>query len=308
MSSVPGYLHIRPMGLGDILDSAIRLYRYNFGVFLGIVAVAWAPALGLQIYGSYWMFSVLLAEEPPEMSLPWLISTVGVFGVGLALLYLVAVPLAQGALIWAVSKRYLGQSAGVAHSYRIVLRRFGQVIVAIVLTGLVIFAGTLACFLPGLVLTFMFAFTIPEVVLNGCSATEAMRRSWELASYDFWKVVLTLLVLGLLVSIIAGALGAPFGWLALIPAAGDKLALLQSVSGGMRALIQVIVQPVYVVGTILLYYDLRIRKDGFDIKLLAEALEDRAAEGPRKPSGPGASLLSPNGTTMPPKPDSDDER
>jgi len=286
------------MGLADILDSAIRLYRHNFGAFLGIVAIAWAPALAIQLYATHWYMSLFISGQPSEVD--FLSLTGGAMALVLAsvVVYLVAVPLAQGALIWAISKRYLGQPIGIGEAYRVVVDKLGHIVLAMILTSLVVGAGTLACVIPGIVLAFMFSFTIPEVVLGNRNAVDAMKRSWELATYDFWKVVLTLVVLGLLVAVIGAALGAPFQLATMIPVSPDKMTLIYTFSGGMRGLLQVILQPVQIIGTILLYYDLRIRKEGFDIQLLAEAM---AKEGETVAAQPTPSLLADDTPPLPPK-------
>jgi hypothetical protein len=40
---------LRPLGIGQLLDQAIRLYRRNFLKFIGIVAVAQIPFIVLQL-------------------------------------------------------------------------------------------------------------------------------------------------------------------------------------------------------------------------------------------------------------------
>ena len=36
-------LRLRPMGVGDLLDTAFRLYRRHFLLFVGIVSVIYVP-------------------------------------------------------------------------------------------------------------------------------------------------------------------------------------------------------------------------------------------------------------------------
>ncbi len=298
MTAAADQLDIRPMGLADILDSAIRLYRHNFGAFLGIVAIAWVPALAIQLYATHWYMSLFISGQPSEVDFLSLAGGAIALLLASTVVYLVAVPLAQGALIWAISKSYLGQPIGIGEAYRVVVNKLGHIVLAIILTSLVVSAGTLACVIPGIVFTFMFSFTIPEVVLGNRTAIDAIKRSWELAAYDFWKVVLTLFVLSLLVAIISAALGAPFQFATMIPVSPDKMTLLYTLSGAIPGLIQVILQPVQIVGTILLYYDLRIRKEGFDIQLLAEAMEK---EGETVAVQPTPSLLADDTPPLPPK-------
>ena len=305
---------IRPMGLGDILDGALRLYRRNFGQFLGIIAIAYLPAVLLQLGAAYWMLRGMLnaetgsADDPASM-LPYLGGMMAL-GVGLAAMYLIAVPLAQGALIWAVSRRYLGKSISIGEAYRQVLRRFGHLLVAIILTGLATLGGTLLCILPGIIVSFMLSFATIEVVLEDRDGVDAMRRSWQLVSYDFWKVVLTLVVLGFLVAVAAGALSMPFSFISMIPSQ-DETAMtgMNLTAQAISSLVQIVLQPVQIVGTILLYYDLRIRKEGFDIELLAQAMGEPARPWGQAAAAPGSVLgvsgaplsTPPSGVILPPR-------
>ncbi len=305
---------IRPMGLGDILDGSLRLYRRNFGQFLGIVAIAYLPAVLLQLGAMYWILSGMLnaetgsADDPASM-LPYLGGMMALL-VGSAAIYLIAVPLAQGALIWAVSRRYLGKSISIGEAYRQVLRRFGHLLVAVILTGLATLGGTLLCVIPGIVVSFMFSFATIEVVLEDRDGVDAMRRSWQLVSYDFWKVVGTLVVLGILVAAATYALSAPFSLISMIPSQ-DETAMtgVNLVSQAISSLVQIVLQPVQIVGTILLYYDLRIRKEGFDIELLAKAMGERAKPWGQTAAAPGSVLgvlgaplsTPPSGVILPPR-------
>ncbi len=305
---------IRPMGLGDILDGALRLYRRNFGQFLGIFAIAYLPAVLLSLVAMYWILGGMLGAETgsaddPTSMLPFLGGTIAL-GMGSVAMYLIAVPLAQGALIWAVSRRYLGKSISIGEAYRQVLRRFGHLLVAVILTGLATLGGTLLCYIPGVIVSFMFSFATIEVVLEDRDGVEGMRRSWQLASYDFWKVVGTLVVLGILVAMAAGALSMPFTLISMIPSQ-DETAMtgMNLVSQAVSSLVQIVLQPVQIVGTILLYYDLRIRKEGFDIELLAQAMGEPAKPWGQAAAAPGSVLgvsgaplsAPPSGVILPPR-------
>ena len=303
MGGVPDRMTIRPMALADIIDGALWLYRHNFAPFLGIVAIAWVPALAIQLGGIYLFLGPLAGEDAATPTLEAFLPTAIVFGLAAVAVYLIAVPVAQGALMWAVSNRYLKRPAGLVEAYRAVIDRFGSMMAVIILTALVVGAGTLACIIPGIIFAFMFSFAVPEVVLENRTAMDAMKRSWQLANYDFWKVVVTLFALSLLVGLISMALATPFS-LALVSLAGeDNMMLFQTLARSVNTLVQVIVQPIQIIGTILLYYDLRIRHEGFDIQLLADAIAGRKTAAVVKPP----SLLGDDAPPLPPKIDDGSE-
>ena len=94
-----------------------------------------------------------------------------------------------------------------------------------------------------------------------------MRRSWELSQGYKSKILLTMLVALLLLLVPTIALGGIGGILG--GGTGRPLALIVIV---IPLILQVFVYPfVYVVQTVL-YYDLRVRKEGFDLELLATAM------------------------------------
>jgi hypothetical protein len=297
VGGVPDRMTIQPMVLADIIDGAMHLYRRNFAPFLGIVAIAWVPALAVQVAGIYLLLGPLTGDEAVAMTPEAFIPAVIVFALAGIAVYLIAVPLAQGALIWAVSNRYLDRPAGLAEAYHAVIDRLGNMIAVIFLTVLVVLAGTLACIIPGIIFAFMFSFAIPEVVLENRSPMDAMKRSWQLANYDFRKVITTLLVLGLLVWLLTMVLAMPFSW-ALVALAGEQnMILAQTLARSVNTLVQVLIQPIQIIGTILLYYDLRIRHEGFDIELLADAV----AGGKAAPVQQPPSLLGDDQPLLPPK-------
>lgn len=306
MAGIPDRMTIQPMALADIIDGAMRLYRHNFAPFLGIVAIAWVPALAVQVAGIYLLYGPL-TDDTATMEPEALIPAMTVFALAGVAVYLIAVPLAQGALMWAVSNRYLDRPAGIAAAYRIVIDRLGSMIAVIFLSALVIGAGMLACVIPGLIFAFMFSFAVPEIVLENRRPVDALKRSWQLANYDFWKVVITLFVLSLLVSLISMALATPFS-IALISLAGEEnMILFQTLARSVNTIVQLLVQPVQIIGTILLYYDLRIRHEGFDIQLLADAVAGGKAAAGAAAIQPPPSLLADDHPPLPPKIDHDSE-
>lgn len=300
---------IQPMSTADIIDSAIGMYRDNFLPFFLITAIAYVPAVLAQILTTGMMANMQTMPEEGGDPFLWM----GAFGLVMAaawLVYAVAIPLAQGALIWAVSRRYLGKSITVADAYRVVWRRVWQILLVIVVTGVATMMGTLACLIPGLILWLLFSFSVPEVVLNDREALDGIRESWDLVRYDFWKVATTLILLGLLVGVASSALSAPvmIGVTALGSGTGASQFLLQALSQTVSVVVQALLQPVAVVGTILLYYDLRIRRDGLDLQLLAEAIEtDTGGEHPSDAKPRREELFSNQVGDLPPRIDEESD-
>jgi hypothetical protein len=102
------------------------------------------------------------------------------------------------------------------------------------------------------------------VVLEERSAGESFRRSWDLAKGEVGKILGTM-VLAWLIFIVLYAL--------LIVIVGLIVGLLGSSNERMTSLLVAIllalVYPITGVVTTLLYYDIRVRREGYDLELMA---------------------------------------
>lgn len=112
-------------------------------------------------------------------------------------------------------------------------------------------------------------FGTQAIVLENLGGVDGLRRSWNLVRGSFWRVLAITFVLGLLVALIAQgpsfviSIGANLlPW----PAVGLALNL------AAQSIIQILILPIEFAALTLLYYDLRIRKEGFDLQLLAQQL------------------------------------
>jgi hypothetical protein len=119
---------------------------------------------------------------------------------------------------------------------------------------------------------------VPAVVLEQTSPVQALRRSWQLVQGNWWRMFGIYLLTGIVVAVIAfiieipftfakGAIaggGSPLTGLA-STAAPDLLAIIVGGIGGVIA--TTITRPISAGVIVLLYADLRMRKEGLDLVL-----------------------------------------
>jgi hypothetical protein len=279
MSQEP--LELRPMTIADIIDATIRLYRHNFAPLLGIAAVVQVPLMVLQVAASAFIFR--RAMTAPGEEIPW--DQLAVGGAGFLVAFFIALlllPLGEAALALAISDRYLGYPITVSGAYQAALRHWGAVLGTSLLVGLWVYLcfaiGLVLLILPGLIVIvwlyvrYMFAPSI-VVVLEGRRGLDAMRRSWELSSGYFWPILGTMTILVLMISVGSQGITWPLQ-MVLMAVTGDpdKFVTAQVIIQAVAATLAVILRPVMMLGQVLLYYDLRIRKEGFDLMRMAETL------------------------------------
>jgi hypothetical protein len=168
--------------------------------------------------------------------------------------------------------------------------------------------GSLAALgaITGIVLTvwftIMFRMAGPAVVLEREGPARSLARSWRLVRGSFWRVLGITLLAGLIVVVTAGVLQIPFGVLSalagggnsLLPSTGGNVAgILISAVGGVVA--GAVARPISAGVAVLLYVDLRMRREGLDLIL------QTAAAGGSTPTGDEfASLWRPGARTAQP--------
>ena len=128
----------------------------------------------------------------------------------------------------------------------------------------------LALLVPLLLLTVRFLLVDQAIVLEGCGAIEGLKRSWRLSSGAFWRVAGVALLLGVLTYLISEVPALLAG--AVLQVVGTSLDPLgaQSITIGLSQLGLVLALPLQVAVYTLLYYDLRVRAEGYDLELLAQ--------------------------------------
>ena len=162
------------------------------------------------------------------------------------------------------------------------------VIVATVLIALAVFVASM---IAAAWLGIRLVVAVPAMLEEGLGPIAAVRRSWRLVQGNFWRIVGIVVVVYVLAQVVQSALSAVFGLLALlIPGlSGDARGGLLLVA---LTAVQVITAPILAIAISLLYFDLRVRKDAFELDQLAGAVS------PLPPPVPRASPLPP--PIMPP--------
>lgn len=300
------------MSVGELLDAVFSLYRRNFVLIAAISAVVQVPyALVQYLLYQLSGFSDLQGRlqtatqalqnqgQPPTadqiQNVFNIAGTILLFGGILALINVfVVLPLAEAATTRAVSDRYLDRQASIMSSYAAAVRRLGALIVqSLILTlGFAIAFGAAALISIGLaaalggaaiglaVILFLAVAVVaivvyvrtsvaaPAIVLEHLSGWRGLVRSWNLVRGLFWRMLGIRLLLLLITLIISGIV------VALLTLAGTALDangnfILQQVASAIAA---VFVSPITYIAVTLLYYDARIRKEAFDIEMLAQTL------------------------------------
>ena len=252
------HYEIRPMSLGEILDMGFRILRDHFSLLVGLAATIYVPLflLGSAIV----LIFPQLASPDPGAGTPWLLS----FSASVGLWVLVAWPVAAAAITHAVGELYLGRAATFANSLRTGCSLVGPLSFTSLLMMLMVLGGYILLVVPGVYLGLSYVLVWPIVVLERHFGAGALRRSRELLKDNLLRVTGLVMVAGLLALALSSAVRFGVGS---IPYVGlVAFALAQSIVTAFATIFRV-----------LLYFDVRCRKEAFDIEHLARLVEQQAA-------------------------------
>jgi len=304
---------LRPLGLGDIFDEGFDLYKRNFVFLLLVTAITVVPLdIGLALAGPS-LFSALFdlcgVTANSDGFWIWLVVSVTKLTLFGPLFFLAVAP-----LVAASAGRYLDREVSIWPVYRAWLRRLPILLPVLLLTGLALALSLPFCGVGWLLPAVQLFFVLHAFMVEG-QGLKALGRSSRLVSGYGGRVFNCLFLLGLVAWVISLGVTFPLAYLldnVLHLAPGTQslyggAGVGQSAEGQVVMLIStglahLFLMPFVVCVMTVLYYDLRIRKEGFDIELLAEDLRypPLTALGPFLPPAPVYGPIRPG--MAPPRP------
>ena len=309
---------LRPLGIGELLDAAFKIYRTRFKTLVLCVLVPVVPIIIVQQLVLASVTDDLTTTQNGSVRFDFTATAVTAIGVVVLLSILLGL-LATAACTRAVTAAYLDQPTTWQESLRFALRKVGPLLLLALVAAAASFAVVfLIAFIAALVHPATVVLTIPAAIyllvrllliivpvrlVEDVGAVASLRRSWSLVGGRWWAsfalvvilviltFVLTLLLQTLLVTIPVGATGSTV------------------VAGILNTrswiLTNVITTPIGAAVLTLLYFDLRVRKEGLDLELLADRIGEAGPADVARSSGLGGyestpPPTSPGGFSAPP--------
>lgn len=258
---------LRPLAFGEVLDQAFGLYRRCFVPLLMIsLACSGLPTLlnlAVQARGG--------AQEMIGLALVAMVLSV------------LGGALANCASTFVVSEQYLGRALEPGEALRRAWPRTGSILATTITVGFLTGLGFILLIVPGVIAAAGFSLAVTAAALEALPSEQARKRSWELTR-DFRGHMLGLmLIYGIVIWILVGGFGILGAVLASAGGSKDPAALAAAatsapvlITSALAAIITLAVNPILYCILIVAYYDLRVRKEAFDLDLLATTMEQSA--------------------------------
>jgi membrane-anchored glycerophosphoryl diester phosphodiesterase (GDPDase) len=272
-------LDLRPLSIGEILDRTFTLYRNYFVLFIGISAIPQLLVLALSLAQVAVLMPAGLStvggrggSTPPLSSIAAGASYGLLAFLGL-IVTLIALILSQGATIMAVSELYLGRTITIGESFRRVRGELGTIFGVMMLNGLATFVGLLLLIVPGVYVMCRLIVGIPVALLENLGARTALERSWQLTKDSAGRAFLIFLLYFALSMAATMLLAFPFQMAIILVKGNPSLILVFMGLAQVGTFIaNVLVVPVITIASSILYYDLRVRKEAFDLQMMMAPL------------------------------------
>jgi len=280
-------LDLRPLSLGEILDRTFSLYRRHFLLFAGITAIPQLLVLALRLAQTLFMtFPAGRTNVPVEQLQAGTASGLMAFGIVGAIVgliaYLVAYLFAQGGTVFAVSELYLGRTTTIGASLGRMRGQLGSLFGVILLNGLAVMGAFILLIIPGIYVACRLITCVPAALLEDLGPRSSLERSFSLTKDYVGRSFVIYLLYFVLAYAAAFLFTLPFGVAIAMSAKNPEAVRLWLAFSHVGEFVgQVLVSPILTIATAVFYYDLRVRKEAFDLQFMMNPT------GPVSPGSPG---------------------
>jgi hypothetical protein len=267
--SAPAPLRLRPLEVGDLLDETFRIYRRHFLLFAGISVIIAIPAAGLQGYSFFTLFSSFLQSTTTGQPFNFnsLLPSLVVIAVGYVINVLLS-PYSYGAVIYAACESALGHPVTVWDALRGVTRRYFAILGYVLLVALM---GLLFCLLPLWIWIWVgWVAVLPVMFVENVGLGTAMGRSWQLVQGRWWRTFLILLLIVLVWYFARIALEAFIALANALIGVVVSAYVVLAITQAAAIIVAALVNPVLQIAIVLIYFDLRVRREALDLFQLAQ--------------------------------------
>ena len=275
-------LRLRPLEIGDLLDETFRMYRRHFLLFAGISVVLSVPAAALSGLAFGWMGSLVQVSGTGTVAQPDL----SVFGLLLpvlavaSLLGLALIPFSYSAVTFAACESAQGRPVSAGSVLKGVGRRYFGLLGYWLLFSISLVVSLVLCIVPVVLWVWVFVMwvVVPAVMfVENTGLSQAMGRSRMLVEGRWWRTFFVLFLLGVVFYVARLALGAFVEIAQLLLQLVLSPFIAAAIASSSAQIVDALVNPIMQIAVVLIYFDLRVRREALDLFQMAHRLVAPAA-------------------------------
>ncbi len=249
-------LQLRPLGVGEIIDATVTLYRRRFGPMMMIALIWGVIPFAITLFGDCTVRStqdIACGNFLGWIGLPlfWIMITAATFAS-----YLIA----AGA--------YTDLAFDRRRAARLAIGKIVPIVAATIVFYIVAGIGFVLLIVPGIIMVVSLGMYGPALMVERVGPMASLGRSWRLVSGERWRLFLAGLLMLIISIIVFGIIGLVLYFLiAGLFGASDGFASYLS-----RQIVTLLTIPMSAAFATVVYLDLRVRKEGLDKEGLAVQL------------------------------------
>jgi hypothetical protein len=268
---------LRPLSVGETLDTAVELYTGNAVQLWTAVAVVVIPLQLIElIVRRATLPSGVFVHDGALYTTSLNGSTGGLLPVVLVgLIGVLANLLAVGAVFKMLLDGYLGRTPDWRESFLFARTKFLSLLWIAILASVVVIIGFVLLIIPGIYALVAVSVAVPVLMMEGVTGFSALGRSHALVRGRWWATLARELAGLLLIAVAAIVIGAITGALS-SGLSVSNVTLFLFINAVLAAISAILTTPFVSAVTVVVYIDLRVRKDALDLELLAGAAGEPA--------------------------------
>lgn len=264
-----------PLTLSEILDRMFSIYRKNF---LMLVGIAGLPYAGIAVVTGFLVgiAALMTVGGTPDAARIGIGAVGGVFLIVIIVMvfvFVVAAILASLGTYAAVWDIQVGRTTGIKRAYGVAWSHVGSAILAGILAGLATLAGFVLLIIPGIIVYLALSLIYPVIIAEDSGGAESLGRSWELTKGYRWKIFVAVLVSFAVSTAITYGIQIPMAVIGSVSFAAGNMPVWFVILNALATVIgSVVPAPLLAIASCLIYYDARVRKEGFDLQRMLDQL------------------------------------
>jgi hypothetical protein len=197
---------------------------------------------------------------------------------------------AQAATFLAVSDLYLNRPVSVAHCLRRAWNNIGTVFGVGILSALAILAGLVALIVGSVYVFCRLFVALPAALVEERGPADALSRSWRLTQNNAGRAFVIILLYTVIAAAIAAVFDSPLVMANIIYKHNFAMLRIWTALAQIGNTIgNIVISPILLIATSIFYFDLRVRKEGFDLQMMLDPNSERVIP---PSAGPIPSILS----------------
>ena len=232
-----------PLSIGQVLDLSIKNYLRNFRLVLPLVLAA------IVVSCANLTAQMEFRNQPAATAIVALILYIPAVYIGMALL----------SLLWGTS---LDEPLSMGEALGLAARKLLPIILYYILLSLAVTGGLILLVIPGIILAVTLVLGQYAIIIENAGPVEALKRSHSLVWGNWGRTAAVLTV----VVLIYIAVDVVFGLVVGVASLGRNPATIAIIVGILTGTMSSILAPFTVSAGLVLFADLRLRKEGADLE------------------------------------------